>query len=130
VLPPPRGAVEIEGVWWRLPDYARGRRRLVAVDVAALDASWRSDTGFYIAPGCATNTIGDRCARFRAFLHATDRGRAEPIYPPEVGLHPGGFVSFGDGRHRFAVLRDGGVRAVAVSVAPRDVATFRQRFGT
>lgn len=51
------------------------------------------------------------------------------VWMPDVGLSDG-HISFNDGRHRFAWLRDHGVRALPVTVSPRIEAEMERRFGT
>jgi hypothetical protein len=95
--------------------------RIVWVDIAMIDASWREDEGYYIAPGQPT-TFGWWLWRFQ--------GRRIPM--PHLGLHPEeGFISFTDGRNRFAWFRDHGVKAIPITVATRkEEKIIRKRFGS
>ncbi|WP_375234404.1 plasmid fertility inhibition factor family protein [Burkholderia pseudomallei] len=52
-----------------------------------------------------------------------------PIFIPTVSMADG-TVSFTDGRHRFAWLRDHGLRALPVEVDQDSVETCRTCFGT
>jgi hypothetical protein len=101
--------------------------RTVWVDVKALDAGFQKDAGFAIAPGGA-GAIPGRLAGFRAFLKKA-KASGTPIEQPEVTVAADGAVSFTNGRHRFAVLRDLGVRILPVSVARAAVALVRRLFG-
>jgi hypothetical protein len=49
---------------------------------------------------------------------------------PHVALADEGYIVFSDGRHRFAWLRDHGVRALPVTVSPDIEVEVRRRFGT
>jgi ParB-like chromosome segregation protein Spo0J len=41
----------------------------------------------------------------------------------------GGEASFVDGRHRFAVLRDLGLKTIPVTVAKEEATAFRRKYG-
>jgi 8-oxo-dGTP pyrophosphatase MutT (NUDIX family) len=108
---------------------ARGDERdrvLVWVDVGKLDAAWRASSGdFYIGPGGTGAAIGDRYADFGDFV-ATGRA-IEASRVSYTAWNDG--VTFGDGRHRFAWLRDHGERAVALAVPREQVDLFIERYG-
>lgn len=95
-----------------------GRPRLVEVDVAALDAAWRKDGTFYIAPSGAS-TVEGRYRQAKEFL--TDAGKSKiGVEASVVSFDPAtGRVSFADGRHRFAAMRDMGLDRVTVAVDTR-----------
>jgi hypothetical protein len=113
-------------VTWRLPnrmdDYV-----LVRVDVAAADAAWRRNSGFYIGRGGTGNTISDRYARFKKWL---DDHPATAIEAPNCSISPNGILQFGDGRHRFAVLRDLGYTEIMLAFPEADVDRARRLIGT
>jgi len=114
---PEAGALELGAVYPELPftQNVRDRRRaVVLVDVARLDAAWSRDRGYYIPPGGGGAEIAGRRVDFRHFLAS---GRA--IEPPRIVIDEDGTVSFLDGRHRFSVLRDLGVRTIPVIVERR-----------
>ncbi len=87
-----------------------------------LDRDWQRDTGYYLPPG--GEGVAGRRAEFRRFLQTDDAVEA-----PRVALGPEGEVSFTDGRHRFAVLRDDGAARVAVMVPRDQVRDFEARYG-
>lgn len=97
--------------------------RTVWVDVAKLDAAFQLDRGYAIGAG-GVGAIPGRLAGFRDFLAS-----GTPIEQSEVIVDVDGTISFLNGRHRFAVLRDLGVRQVPVSVLSSSVELTRQLFG-
>lgn len=97
----------------------------VWVDVEQLDRGFQRDKGFYIGAKGA-GAIPGRQAGFRQFLSDVDK---HAIEQPEVVVDPDGTVSFVNGRHRFSVLRDLGIKEIPVSVAAGGVETARRLFG-
>jgi hypothetical protein len=51
------------------------------------------------------------------------------LFMPDITLEDGE-VAFGDGRHRFAWLRDHGVVALPVAVRPSQAMAIEARFGS
>jgi hypothetical protein len=94
---------------------------LVSVDVAKMDAAWQKDESFYIKPG--EEAIPGRRGQFEEFVRT-----GQPIEAPNVSIGTKGQISFGDGRHRFAVLRDMGAKEVKVSVPRNQAQDFIDRF--
>jgi hypothetical protein len=100
---------------------------VVWINVMKLDASWRHDATYYVGRGAAGpgNAKPSKYNRFGKWF-------SEPhpaVWMPDVGLTDG-IVRFSDGRHRFAWLRDHGVRVLPVTVSPEIEAEMRRRFGT
>lgn len=98
---------------------------LVTLDVPKVDTSWRRDKTFYIEPG-GGNQLRGRYDRFAQWLQDNP---GTPIDPPDIGLTPSGEIIFGNGRHRFAVLRDQGRERIAATVPKQDFKTMAERFG-
>jgi hypothetical protein len=99
-----------------LSKYAkRVKEELVVVDVAKFDAAWARDRNFHIDKA-GTNKIGDRLARIEAFLKT-----APMMAASEVTVRDTGGVIFSDGRHRFAYLRDLGLKHIPVSMDKESV---------
>lgn len=98
---------------------------LVMVDPARLDAAYaRGHPDYYIPRGGGGGEIKGRRAEFERFL-----AKGKPIQASRVTYDPDeGSVDFIDGRHRFSVLRDLGVRAVGVMVPRKQADTFRELF--
>lgn len=103
----------------------RGGDITVQIDVAKLDAAW-SKSDQYIGPGGTGATIGQRYGQFKQW-HA----QGEAIEQPEVSLnhYDPTIVQFGNGRHRFAVLRDSGLKTMPVSVLKEFAQAVQQQFG-
>jgi hypothetical protein len=102
------------------------REPTVVVQVQALDAAWREDGKYYIPPGGGADK--QKYANAVAFVR---KAQAEGIKVemPRVTVDKEGVVSFGDGRHRFAAMRDLGAHAVPVSVDKHDAARARKLYG-
>jgi hypothetical protein len=108
-IPLPDGAPPDETVW---------------ISVAKFEASWKKNRAQYIGPGGSGPAIGDRYEKFGAWL---EQGEAVEI--PWVGLEHGE-IAFTNGRHRYAWLRDLGVKSIPVDVDPAIADEIRSRFGT
>jgi hypothetical protein len=96
----------------------RYRIYAVWVEASAFDQQWQLDIGCYLPPEDSQQ-------------HPGDYGRAEPIFNdpreymkvPLMGLNlDPAFpftVSFNDGRHRFALMRNAGMNPIPVSLMSR-----------
>jgi len=91
---------------------------LVRVRMALLDHLWRGSP-MYLAPG--DQGIGNRAEKLRVYLGA---GPGPHELDAPEGVFGDGSVGFIDGRHRVSVLRDLGVREIAVAVPPENVQEF------
>ena len=98
----------------------------VGVDVLALDSSWQRDSDYVQPQGF--NGLGDRYAEFGEWLSKA----TEPIWMPTISYSEATdwHVAFTDGRHRFAWLRDHGVKTLPVATDPGEVVNLKERFGT
>ncbi len=81
--------------------------------------------------GGTGKTIGNRYENFKEFLKTGD-----PVEMPEVSSRPPAWpgverslVGFTNGRHRFAVLRDMGLKRIPVSISHLDLPFFKEHFG-
>lgn len=97
---------------------------VIIADVAKLDKEWaRSNPSLYIPKGGGGAEIGGRRAQFEKFI-GEDPNR--PIQMPRVGVLPEKsrfnpdakpIVGFGNGRHRFSIIRDKyGRETIAIQV--------------
>jgi hypothetical protein len=86
---------------------------LVNLDVQLADEAFKRDTGFYI--GKEDKGIGIRKEKVMELIKS-----GELKYAPEASIYLTNDgkprLSFGDGRHRFAVLRDLGVKSINMSI--------------
>ena len=99
--------------------------RVIWIDMQLFEASWRHDPD-YVGYG-GLNGIEGRYEQFGQWLDARFPG---PVWMPEVGLGDDEFVGFSDGRHRFAWLRDHGVRSLPMATSRDEIAKLTLRFGT
>lgn len=84
-------------------------RHLVPIRTGALDQLWKRDHGFYIGKN-GEDQIKDRYQRFGKWLQDN-----ELIEAPTVSIM-NNKVSFYNGRHRFAWLRDHGHEIIPVAM--------------
>lgn len=102
-------------------DKKRGYQ-LVLVNTVKFDAAFKQNENFYIGPGGTENAIGQRYSHFEEYLQTHDSMEAS-----NVGVDKKGGVMFGDGRHRYSVLRDKGVSAIPVAMQ-KDSIRYAQKF--
>lgn len=100
-----------------------GNYSMMEVDVETFDKSFAKDTNFYI-DSKGSNEIGNRIPKFKKFLSENSE-----IEAPVVGLTETGEVSFINGRHRWAVLRDAGLKKMSVTVEKSNVRRMEAKFG-
>jgi len=100
---------------------------VVWINVMKLDASWSNDAPYYVGKNAIGPGNGDP-SRYKKFGEWIVEGHQ--IWMPHVGLADEGYIVFSNGRHRFAWLRDHGVRALPVTVSPEIEAEVKRRFGT
>src|SRR5690606_37800212 len=86
---------------------------LTNVDVQLSDEAFKRAEGFYI--GKDDKGIGNRKERVMEYIKS---GELKYAPEPSIYLTPDNKprLSFGDGRHRFAVLRDLGVKTINISI--------------
>ncbi len=120
---------EIEGydIPWRQtfphPDWNDPGDTVVWIDVASLDAAWH-DTDQWVSPDGKTGAQDNRYQWVGEWITA-----GNIVDMCEVAIDEDE-VSFTNRRHRFAWLRDHGVCAMPIQVAPDDAAEFKRQFGT
>jgi hypothetical protein len=102
----------------------RGRRVVVWIDPVKMDPDWATEPSFYVGPGGTGAAIGTRYADFGKWLE-----KGFPVDPSRVTLREDGQIVFGDGRHRFAYLRDQGLRRFPVLVPTNQANEFERRYG-
>ena len=108
------------------PDRGSRSEVLMTVDVAKVEEQWSGDSNFYVGPGGSGAAIGDRYNQFKAWLAEHPN---TPIGAPSLGYYKGRGIMFGNGRHRWAVLRDLGAKRIAVTVDRGSVKEFERLFG-
>lgn len=105
-------------------DRLEGRYRLVTVDVAKLNRAWRHPNTNYIDHDGSGATT-EKMAFWKRWL---DERPDRSMEAPTVHLSDSNRISFYDGRHRFAVLRDRGYRVIKVAVDRRQTNSMRRLF--
>lgn len=95
----------------------------VMIDVAKVDASFSKDRNFYVGPQGAGGITG-RYERFDNWIKG-----GSPVEMPEVCLTDQGEISFINGRHRFAWMRDHGVKVIPVAVPAEYAEAVKAKFG-
>lgn len=128
-VPTTPGPDPLAGVTFNPSRAAKAQRMAtVMVDVGKLDAAFQRDKGFAIKAG-GEGAIAGRIEGFQAFL-AKARAEGIAIEQSQVVVKADGSVSFVDGRHRFSVMRDMGVKEVLISVPRGQADRARKFFGT
>ena len=104
--------------------------KIVWIDVDQLNRSWRTDSSLYVGNGGRSPDITS-AAKYEKFGRwIVEHADQDKISMPHIALDRHGNVSFTDGRHRFAWLRDHDVQSLPVTVSPDIEAEVRRRFGT
>jgi hypothetical protein len=113
--------------WIRFPPDWGGPNadEVVWILVRKLESSWQLDTDYYVGAGGTGKAISGRYEKFEKWL-----ALGEPVWMASVVIDDGGEITFSDGRHRFAWLRDHGVVAIPVQVPPEQAEIISKRFGT
>jgi hypothetical protein len=102
---------------------------LVKVNVFKFDKEWSKEKDFYIGKGGSGNTIGNRYERFKEILEMPEEKRKRwltdspkgNIIASSVSVDDEGRISFGNGRHRYSVLRDMGMKEITVAMTKKSV---------
>jgi len=120
--------IEIDGIQFIQADRSkRNKEQIVLIDVAKFDAEWAKDHDFYISPA-GSNKIGNRIESFKEFL-----ATGQPVEMSEVSFRDipdiASKVGFTNGRHRFAVLRDMGIKVIPISVDKKSAKNIEELFG-
>lgn len=119
----PLPSPDLPGLTFTASDRSQqSKDKVVWVDVRRLDTAWAADDpGFRVQPGGQGPSA--RPSSYTAFGDYLSRSLAmgRPIEMSRVYLDGSGKISFLDGRHRFAWMRDNGMGRVPVAV-PKEAA--------
>ena len=100
----------------------RSGEKLVNVNVAQFEADFAKDKNFYVGEE-GEGGIGNRYEMFAKFVQT-----APSIEAPEVGIDSEGNVMFGNGRHRYAYMRDQGLTQIPMAMSQESLENAR-KFG-
>ena len=98
---------------------------VVWLDVARVEASFRRNPGHYVGIGGSGVGQSSRYGHVGRFIQT-----GHPVYMPHLSVDGDDAVSFTDGRHRFAWVRDHGARAVPVTTYLEVASRLEEIFGT
>lgn len=102
--------------------------RTVVIDVRKFDRALAKDKGTHVGKGGSGAAIGGRYANAKAFItQAKANGTA--VEMPRVSIDRQGNPSITDGRHRFAALRDIGLKAMPVAIHKGEAKQLERAFG-
>lgn len=96
--------------------------KLVNLNVPVFDKAFSREHSFYIGPG-GQSGIGKRYEEFGKFVE-----KAASIEASEVGVRQNGVIDFGNGRHRYAWLRDQGLKVIPVAMSKESI-TYAKQYG-
>jgi len=105
------------------PVEARQGNKIEYVNTDKFENAFKKDETGYIGKGGTENAIGKRYQGVEEFLKTAPSMRAS-----EVHVRPNGSVVFGDGRHRYAFLRDQGLDKIPISM-DADSIKYAKKFG-
>lgn len=93
----------------------------VLMDVDKLDQAWKKSGQAYVSKGGEGGISG----RYELFAKFWTDGNT--IIAPLINVSKNGKVEFNNGRHRFAYLRDQGVKQIPVSIDADDLETAKKK---
>ena len=100
----------------------RSGESLANVNVAQFEESFQGSPSFYVGPQ-GEGGIKGRYERFAKFQKT-----AESIEAPSVAVDKNGSVTFGNGRHRYAFMRDNGAQQMPMAMDAESLANAK-KFG-
>lgn len=100
----------------------RSGEKLAYVNVAQFEANFAKDKNFYVGEE-GEGGIGKRYEMFAKFVET-----APSIEAPEIGIDDDGNVMFGNGRHRYAYMRDQGLTQIPMAMSAESLANAK-KFG-
>jgi hypothetical protein len=96
--------------------------KLMGVDAKAIDAAWKQDPSFHVGPGGEGPTASP--GKYESATRHISSGKKTNA--PELGVQENGRVGFADGRHRFAAMRDRGIRVIPVAMDRESIRNARK----
>lgn len=117
-------------VLWEIQPFGDGWENLepepvVWLNIAKVEASFARASEHYVGNG---GSGAGQPSRYVNIGHHFRSGR--PMWMPHLGLDKDLLISFTDGRHRFAWLRDHGATAIPVTTSLEEEQELLRRFGS
>lgn len=106
------------------PRYDPRSHKIVSADVSKLDRAFAKNKDIYIPKGGGGAEIPGRRKGFEDFLKT-----GKKIETPYLSYDKGE-VDFINGRHRFSVLRDKGLKSIPVMIGKDAAKEFKAEFGS
>ena len=94
------------------PTYDDHETSLHNIATDKIEKSFSKNKDYYISKGGGGAAIGNRYNRFKEFLQSNPK----QVHASSIHINDSGEVQFNNGRHRYAVLRDSGVKHIPVSL--------------
>lgn len=116
--------IDLSKIRWEKPIATSSHETPLRLDIAKVDASWSKDKDFYIGPG---GTGAPKRGSYQGFISYLQRG--EPIGLPQISFGEWSqCIQFTNGRHRFAVLRDMGLKKIPAMIPKEQLEFFKKNF--
>jgi len=103
--------------------FDENKETTVVVDVQKMDAALARDPYFYIKRDGSNSDNPEKYNKFKNFLQT-----GKPIHMPRASIAEDGEVGLLDGRHRWAYLRDQGVKKMPIVVKKNQEELFKKLF--
>ncbi len=102
------------------------RDKVVWVSVKSVNASWKKHRDEYVGRGGSGKGISGRYENVGNWIK-----NGNEVWMPWIGLAAkDSEITFSDGRHRFAWIRDHSVTSLPIQVSPAEWQSIVSRFGT
>jgi hypothetical protein len=95
--------------------------KVVNVDASKFDKGWQRDQGMYVGKG-GEGGIDGRYDRAQKFFQSGPK----KFDAPEASVNDQGGITFVDGRHRYAAMRDAGHEQLPMAMSPESIANARK----
>jgi hypothetical protein len=116
--------VDLNSLNWEKPIATHPDEIEMVLDIQKVDNSWSKDKDMYIGPG---GTGNPKRGSYQGFISYLQRG--EPIGMPQISWGEWSKnIQFTNGRHRFAVLRDMGLKKIPAMIPKKQKDLFLKYF--
>ena len=105
------------------PMYDDEHTTLKSIPTHKIEQSFKNDIHYYVSKsGENSKQSKHRYEGFKEFL----RSKPKEVHASSLHIHDDGKVSFNNGRHRYAVMRDAGVSHIPVSLSKESLKNAKQ----